>query len=1023
MRLYIQPLRADSSGLQDDPVLLPGTLLTCPPVSDAEHFIYSTRKPWPLHADTAPMEYSFISTISARPLRTVAPLNDTVGDGWILRCGSLIPPVVPDRAPAALLLHTRETETGNRFAFAELRSYGSVPHDDPTRWLLPGMPVGAAYVAGLGKVAILCEGVSGDPPFLYVRDVTGPQEPPAYYPISDAVQRKRPIAIQAAPNGDRVYVLVSGYQEGTSHEAWCHVYDPQTWAFAAEAVPVAGSATPADPSLLALAGGICWINTYSPVAGFGHLTRIRLDGLTALKEVEQSFSGVGMPLSLAVHSGGSVAVGAGKRLEIWRSGFPQSSASMSFEGHVRALAWESESLLVGEGNRVHRIDPETRAIGSTATFQQGVVTRLLPFSTGKVPEMSLPASRAVVPPVMAFRGEAAGREMRALRIAASNGGSVAWDAQFDREAMPWLRAFPLRGSTPGLCYLGIDPTLYGPGDSVSGVLKVNVADPISGPLGESPARVIVDVVPARQGPRRIFWILGGTDDDSLRGPNDPYRLKALVDRLSGPPFHFSHHLIRGTVMEPLDKAAVVVINAAAAARGMVTRAAVLDYVSRGGALLFLNAQLNEEGVRDITHWIGPSGVYLENAVSADGIFPSHGEHPLSRMWQNFHVTGAGLRADGHVRALAGDERATVLAVAHYDAGRIAAMAGATPIESDAMAHLANQRFASALFSWLAKAGGEVSDLDGDGLSDAVEDQNGNGLVDSGETDKLNPDTDGDGIADGVEDRNRNGVVDEGETSPINADSDADGTLDGADEAPLPPVGAPHVASLEPQSWPAEGGVQVLIEGRNFAPDSQVWFGDLRATTVRPMGATALLAEAPPYPRKEGGTTDVRVVNPATDLNGVLPEAFRYVELSKVRMWLDQAGAAQTQYTGTASVYLAADPEVAIGSVAFDIATEPRRLLRFGQARQGAAAEYISQMHMGQEDSPRAVFVEATIKENRPEQSELLSIAWTSDTPLDRLGPVPLLIVDARVMSPNGQPLDVTTEGFTLQPPAPPFPGD
>ncbi len=45
---------------------------------------------------------------------------------------------------------------------------------------------------------------------------------------------------------------------------------------------------------------------------------------------------------------------------------------------------------------------------------------------------------------------------------------------------------------------------------------------------------------------------------------------------------------------------------------------------------------------------------------------------------------------------------------------------------------------------------EGPDWDGDGLSDIVEDANGNGIVDVGETDPYNYDTDGDGISDGIE---------------------------------------------------------------------------------------------------------------------------------------------------------------------------------------------------------------------------------------------------------------------------------
>ncbi len=72
----------------------------------------------------------------------------------------------------------------------------------------------------------------------------------------------------------------------------------------------------------------------------------------------------------------------------------------------------------------------------------------------------------------------------------------------------------------------------------------------------------------------------------------------------------------------------------------------------------------------------------------------------------------------------------------------------------------------------------VSDSDGDGLPDSVEDSNGNGIVDPGETDPQNPDSDGDGLTDGQEDSNLNGVVDGGESDPLNFDTDGDGLTDG-----------------------------------------------------------------------------------------------------------------------------------------------------------------------------------------------------------------------------------------------------
>ena len=65
----------------------------------------------------------------------------------------------------------------------------------------------------------------------------------------------------------------------------------------------------------------------------------------------------------------------------------------------------------------------------------------------------------------------------------------------------------------------------------------------------------------------------------------------------------------------------------------------------------------------------------------------------------------------------------------------------------------------------------VLDSDNDGLSDAQEDKNLNGKVDSGETNPDDADSDNDGLRDGPEVKNRG-------TDPLDADSDNDGVDDG-----------------------------------------------------------------------------------------------------------------------------------------------------------------------------------------------------------------------------------------------------
>lgn len=98
------------------------------------------------------------------------------------------------------------------------------------------------------------------------------------------------------------------------------------------------------------------------------------------------------------------------------------------------------------------------------------------------------------------------------------------------------------------------------------------------------------------------------------------------------------------------------------------------------------------------------------------------------------------------------------------------------------------------------------DTDGDGLSDEMEDQNGNGVRDLDETDMFNADTDGGGESDGSEvaagrdpldptddltfdadgDGLLNGVEAVMNTDPRNTDTDGDDVSDGDDPFPLDP---------------------------------------------------------------------------------------------------------------------------------------------------------------------------------------------------------------------------------------------
>ncbi|MEZ5448367.1 MAG: hypothetical protein R3E89_04930 [Thiolinea sp.] len=92
------------------------------------------------------------------------------------------------------------------------------------------------------------------------------------------------------------------------------------------------------------------------------------------------------------------------------------------------------------------------------------------------------------------------------------------------------------------------------------------------------------------------------------------------------------------------------------------------------------------------------------------------------------------------------------------------------------------------------------DTDNDGLPDGVEDANGNGVIDVGETNPLDADSDDDGLSDGAEDANGNGVVDAGETDPLNPDSDQDGLQDGTELGVTTPISGGSSDGSTPVSY-------------------------------------------------------------------------------------------------------------------------------------------------------------------------------------------------------------------------------
>ena len=669
-------------------------------------------------------------------------------------------------------------------------------------WLLPGPPVAAVPLPNSSRVAVLCTDTQHGP-VLHVRDVDRGEVVVERAVLFEGARGLRPAALERS--GPYLLALATGPGSGpdpAQDASWLRAIAIDTLERSGAPMELSGVSLDDAPSIHPASDGSCWAATREPKRGFAYLAHVQANGDTGpAKLAEYSFSGITRALCVApAATGPGVALAIGERVEVWQEGKPGGNAFI-FDAPVNALVWTQHWILVGEGNRIHRIraaaDLESEGL---TEFQTGVVSRIVPVSGPHDivrPESEYVGSPRFTPPrIVHFRGESAGRELHAVEIDAPHAGSGTWRLEWDRHRMPWLNAYPTSGTVPGWFFMGVDDRQYTRGTTNTGWLNL-YTDFAAGqaPGGSGPYRIVTRVAPGRPSVRRVLWALSDARQTAeLRGSDDAYGLRVLADLLASPPLHFSHHLAVDPVVESLENFSVVVLESNAILSGIVTRQAILDYVSGGGALLYVLQPLGERDPAMIARWLSPAGLIVDPTSYAPGRFEPVVDAPLTRQCAAWTLqTAVSISVDAMWQVLvAGDSgNATGLAVREYSAGRIAVLAARAPLESGELTGVRGRRFATDLFQWLGDAGQNVADLDADELPDAIEDANGDGAINPGETDRMNPDTDGDGVPDGAEDRNRNGLVDDGETSPLNPDTDGDGIYDGADLSPVASPDAPR----------------------------------------------------------------------------------------------------------------------------------------------------------------------------------------------------------------------------------------
>ncbi len=532
--------------------------------------------------------------------------------------------------------------------------------------------------------------------------------------------------ISISSDGLHIWVAVSGFdltRTGEFAVTWVAAYEylADQWT---TPVQITGMAFGNTPVLYPSGTTASWITTRLPGAQFGYVVLLELSHNTgqvkALHKVEQyALTNIDAPILLSVNTRSKdVAVAWGNRLEIWPDGKRGALESNHFQTDVdfiQLLRSENELFALTQQTLYH-LDSNTNRLSEVYVSNNRNLVRAIPLpkGNGEVYWDIEDNDRSVqlnTPATLHFRGEAAGRELQEIHIHPVGPGAAEaiWRIHYDQEAMPWLRLHPRSGRGSGFVYTGIDPGLYEPEKPLQGLLEVTLEAPDDTLfITNSPSYIVIQVSPPASSVLRVLWVWPEESNVGFRSTKDPWSMKKLGDMLAAAPHYMSHREVFGSFQDSLSPYAIVVIGIRAALAGGLTRQALLEYVQAGGALFLIGEYLEDTVDPALQRWLGGVGIQIHAESSVeDKIGTIDVAQEIVLPWsEQLTVQGCLIQASAPVIQFSAmsDSNISLFSAAEYGLGRVAVLAGPTPLESSVVQNEANRRFAESLFRWLSRAG-------------------------------------------------------------------------------------------------------------------------------------------------------------------------------------------------------------------------------------------------------------------------------------------------------------------------------